>query len=325
MENKKTNEESRVTPMPKQKKVICEASESLAKHRGLCGTKQQCMENRNFKLLYNDQENKINVRSNISLGRLQEIILSKLNLSIYETHYLTFVSENIKDNLIFGIDLNYLTCISDFPDETIIRVIPKNKEHNKPYINKYLNYIQFVEDERMATQLQDQINSPTNIFNVLNNMLGSENNENNENIVEIGHGALPLPSNFNISNFTFLSTTTTPTTLDNHDGFQNLLQTYNILTNALMTLQSPEMNDVKIVNTVEELNNLKKIKFKDLKSLCKSQTCNICLNDYEGNDDLIILDCDHYFHRECIIPWFSKESNKCPICKERVMKGKIIK
>ena len=43
--------------------------------------------------------------------------------------------------------------------------------------------------------------------------------------------------------------------------------------------------------------------------------CGICLMEYVDNDKIITLDCDHYFHDECILPWLAHH-NTCPTCRK---------
>lgn len=55
------------------------------------------------------------------------------------------------------------------------------------------------------------------------------------------------------------------------------------------------------------------------KELCESlpvtnklnEQCSICHDDL---NTCIELPCHHYFHKNCIIPWFS-QANTCPICR----------
>jgi len=47
------------------------------------------------------------------------------------------------------------------------------------------------------------------------------------------------------------------------------------------------------------------------------ETCPICLKNWDlRNNEIIKLSCDHYFHKDCILEWFSSDcSNSCPICR----------
>jgi len=45
-----------------------------------------------------------------------------------------------------------------------------------------------------------------------------------------------------------------------------------------------------------------------------SAQCSICMTDYEDNEDVIRLSCEHFFHPDCIKDWLSHH-NACPICR----------
>lgn len=42
--------------------------------------------------------------------------------------------------------------------------------------------------------------------------------------------------------------------------------------------------------------------------------CTICLSDYDECQNLIVLDCQHYFHEKCIKSWLKKQTT-CPVCR----------
>ncbi|KAL2499672.1 E3 ubiquitin-protein like [Abeliophyllum distichum] len=42
--------------------------------------------------------------------------------------------------------------------------------------------------------------------------------------------------------------------------------------------------------------------------------CGICLDEYIGGQDIGELDCEHYFHYDCIKKWLMQK-NTCPMCK----------
>jgi E3 ubiquitin-protein ligase RNF115/126 len=69
----------------------------------------------------------------------------------------------------------------------------------------------------------------------------------------------------------------------------------------------------------DEVEKLEKIKVdtSNLNILCKNageNSCSICQDDYEIDNNLIKLPCNHYFHDDCIMPWL-KERNSCPTCR----------
>jgi hypothetical protein len=55
-----------------------------------------------------------------------------------------------------------------------------------------------------------------------------------------------------------------------------------------------------------------------------NKECSVCLENFIENDELIKLKCNHNFHYNCIKNWLCKESNKCPVCRIEVAKGKPI-
>lgn len=48
----------------------------------------------------------------------------------------------------------------------------------------------------------------------------------------------------------------------------------------------------------------------------ESETCPICLDDFEDGADVKVLPCQHFFHVDCINPWLEGRSGRCPLCKQ---------
>jgi len=48
-----------------------------------------------------------------------------------------------------------------------------------------------------------------------------------------------------------------------------------------------------------------------------TETCPICIADFENGDDLRVLPCEgrHRFHQACVDPWLLELSSSCPICR----------
>lgn len=65
-----------------------------------------------------------------------------------------------------------------------------------------------------------------------------------------------------------------------------------------------------------KLKNVKNITYRD---------CPICFEEFNEEDNISILECDHYYHTECIKKWINtpqldkynrKITKNCPLCRE---------
>jgi len=106
----------------------------------------------------------------------------------------------------------------------------------------------------------------------------------------------------------------------NHHEINNNLQNrdidFNLIDHVLYNLQrgnnhNHAQEDVKLVLTEEEFNKLEKIKILEN----TEEICPICKIDYDENDTLVKLPCDHSFHEDCIKIWLTRHSYKCPTCR----------
>lgn len=72
--------------------------------------------------------------------------------------------------------------------------------------------------------------------------------------------------------------------------------------------------DEKRVMTEEDFNKLQIVKIDELKQ--EDKTCSICQDEYDTNDEIVILKCNnHHFHKNCIKNWLMNHSNICPLCR----------
>ena len=77
--------------------------------------------------------------------------------------------------------------------------------------------------------------------------------------------------------------------------------------------------DVKVVISNEDFNKFERVKFDDInKDNCD---CLICIENFNCDDEIVKIKCNHMFHCNCIKSWLCRESNKCPICRLEVGKG----
>ncbi|KAF2418034.1 hypothetical protein EJ08DRAFT_599749 [Tothia fuscella] len=48
----------------------------------------------------------------------------------------------------------------------------------------------------------------------------------------------------------------------------------------------------------------------------RPERCDICLSDYEANDEVRkLVKCGHLFHKDCIGHWLTEGRNSCPLCR----------
>lgn len=92
--------------------------------------------------------------------------------------------------------------------------------------------------------------------------------------------------------------------------------------------RAPLHNDdtEELVDTREEINVLR-IPFSRLKKYCETPHttvyskethyncyCPICLEDYDSNEKVHLLKCNHVYHDKCILRWLYMNSS-CPLCR----------
>jgi hypothetical protein len=90
----------------------------------------------------------------------------------------------------------------------------------------------------------------------------------------------------------------------NSDFFQRLLS---------------DLEPVPVTLTRESVNQLPIFKFSELPTEIKeSNTCSICLDDFADDDEIRVLLCKHYFHKDCIDRWLTQENVRCPLCRHDI-------
>ena len=112
----------------------------------------------------------------------------------------------------------------------------------------------------------------------------------------------------------------------NYSEFRNVTNKYNIYFLEYMfysvILISFGYNLYKICNP-KLTNCMKYFKLKTLNNYKLKNdlldTCSICLSDLLCNEKVIKLNCNHIFHKDCIIAWLKKDTDSsCPLCRNNI-------
>ena len=99
----------------------------------------------------------------------------------------------------------------------------------------------------------------------------------------------------------------------------------NGINNFIMT-NSPDANSDRI-GLINYLNQIKPIKFKDVKDKSINSKCPIDIVDFTGKSDVFFTNCYHSFHYHCFREYVFKINNskelKCPLCKTILFSSNI--
>ena len=92
---------------------------------------------------------------------------------------------------------------------------------------------------------------------------------------------------------------------------------YNIFSNILP--QHIEFENIETYhNTTLDTDKFAKLNEVKYKSL-NNNTCPICYDDFNLDESIIILDCNHNYHNDCIKKWLCECANTCPLCKNEII------
>lgn len=74
-----------------------------------------------------------------------------------------------------------------------------------------------------------------------------------------------------------------------------------------------ELNDVKVTLTKEQFDKFEKKKVSESNKLTN---CSICMDNYELDEIIVTLKCNHVYHENCIENWLCNQKVTCPICRK---------
>lgn len=107
--------------------------------------------------------------------------------------------------------------------------------------------------------------------------------------------------------------------------YSDIIQPINLLDffTYILNLLNPNSNSKKTLS-INKFNKLNTCIFENIHLYYSNNNqqyivqCLICTDKFKNKDKIIILPCEHNFHKKCLQKWLTKESNKCPLCKTEI-------
>ena len=213
---------------------------------------------------------------------------NRINSNIYTFSLNRNLSNNLSENT--SIDDSNNTSENIFSNiNRFVRLSPNNITRN------YSN----------STNSNSNINnlSPLNILGIVSNNTSTERFE--------------LPRNVMMS-----ITSTFMNELDSQmqENYQRFMDEINNLDNGESINRNPPISENEFQNIqVNKYVDLKKEL--DEKNIITNESCSICMENFNDNDDIIKSECEgnHLFHKNCIKPWLLNMSKTCPICRHNMV------
>jgi hypothetical protein len=237
-----------------------------------------------LEISHNNIEKKINEKYE-TIGDLQESVLSKFRLTIYDINYIIWGNHILgSDDLKFNDDVP--------PSFTNLIILEKKKDDmNKSMIDKirlrYTQYIQCREDIKIAQSIQRQTYLHQPPHSQYNPYITGRN-------VDL-HNSLSNFVNAILQDQPLVERNRQP-----HTPHKIVTRMENV--DILLTTDTFEKISPTLMHPVTE--------------------CNICLEEYEDNDVISKMPtCKCVYHYHCIKKWLTCESNKCPICRIKINEG----
>lgn len=213
--------------------------------------------------------------------------------------------------------------ISDANDEIIFELIQYLRDMNISTDKiKTAMYLLYDTIDSSKKNLIDSILAPRNLSNLFSNFI--INNTINENI-DVFTGDIINPANIintfaqNMNNIPNMYITFNTNNLNNLNTYMNtIIPQYQIFpfNNVLNFPLNPTTTSTSVLDEKTKVILYREV---DVSLKSKYETCFICLADFDEEDTIRKITCEHIFHKDCIDPWLLKESYKCPVCRSDLL------
>ena len=171
------------------------------------------------------------------------------------------------------------------------------------------------------------MNFINNIRSLINSNNNSNNNPNNNPNNNRNNYDATILRNQEVSNY--LNNVIFPTTLlisDSDYEFQpslpyRIMYAYrsihdtSFIENFINNTITNNTHSPKKVITDDELRKLKHITFKKEDEINSNIECPIMCYEFNENEEIIKLPCQHNYNKEAILKWLNEESHTCPVCR----------
>ena len=243
----------------------------------------------------NNNGNDNNVNNNVNNNNNDNINLGAINLLITNFQSSTPLNDD---------DINVAEILMElFNQDNLNNQEEDNNEQNNEQNNEEEN-----NEQKNNEEEQSDINSSITIRRSI-----SQFNNFFNNYVRTIENPIEFQINNYTNNYSFINSFVN--SLVNYDDGTSLFD--NVLLQSLN-----QKSAYKNVISEEGKNELKKIKYKA--NDVYNTSCPISLIDFEEDQEVIILPCNHCFSQEAIEKWLEEEKAECPVCRFK-LKNKQVK
>jgi len=200
-------------------------------------------------------------------------------------------------------------------DYIILKIINYLRDLNIPLEKiKEAMYLLYNEVDPSKKEIIDNILYPSGLSQFFSGIVNQYSDPFTGDLINPANILDTFTENFNIPNNYQL------TIYNNNIDFSNIFNNnFNLF--SLMQLPQLNQNTIHITNNDILEQNTLLINYDKLDEITRSKynTCFICLADFDPDDTVRKIKCDHIFHKDCIDPWLLKESYKCPACRANIV------